>query len=204
MRRKFKTLLGVILFLIVLVTIIYLAITFMPKAKIRDYKEIDKIEGYSYVLEDRDTSLMQENFAKLKEVLKEKEVDYKLYAEYLSKLFITDLFTLDNKDSKYDVGGTNYVFPSVLENYELNVTDTLYKYLESKENRAKEKYPIVNNINLLSIEEGNYTYNKNEYKSYIVNLEWSYEKDLGYYTKGEVVLIENDSHLYVVSFKGVE
>ena len=204
MRRKFKILLGVILFLIVLVTIIYLAITFMPKAKIRDYKEIDKIEGYSYVLEDRDTSLMQENFAKLKEVLKEKEVDYKLYAEYLSKLFITDLFTLDNKDSKYDVGGTNYVFPSVLENYELNVTDTLYKYLESKENRAKEKYPIVSNINLLSIEEGNYTYNKNEYKSYIVNLEWSYEKDLGYYTKGEVVLIENDSHLYVVSFKGVE
>ena len=176
----------------------------MPKAKIRDYKEIDKIEGYSYVLEDRDTSLMQENFAKLKEVLKEKEVDYKLYAEYLSKLFITDLFTLDNKDSKYDAGGTNYVFPSVLENYELNVTDTLYKYLESKENRAKEKYPIVSNINLLSIEEGNYTYNKNEYKSYIVNLEWSYEKDLGYYTKGEVVLIENDSHLYVVSFKGVE
>ena len=204
MRRKFKILLGVILFLIVLVTIIYLAITFMPKAKIRDYKEIDKIEGYSYVLEDRDTSLMQENFAKLKEVLKEKEVDYKLYAEYLSKLFITDLFTLDNKDSKYDVGGTNYVFPSVLENYELNVTDTLQKYLESKENRAKEKYPIVSNINLLSIEEGNYTYNKNEYKSYIVNLEWSYEKDLGYYTKGEVVLIENDSHLYVVSFKGVE
>ncbi len=204
MRRKFKILLGVILFLIILVTIIYLAITFMPKAKIRDYKEIDKIEGYSYVLEDRDTSLMQENFAKLKEVLKEKEVDYKLYAEYLSKLFITDLFTLDNKDSKYDAGGTNYVFPSVLENYELNVTDTLYKYLESKENRAKEKYPIVSNINLLSIEEGNYTYNKNEYKSYIVNLEWSYEKDLGYYTKGEVVLIENDSHLYVVSFKGVE
>lgn len=204
MRRKFKILLGVILFLIILVTIIYLAITFMPKAKIRDYKEIDKIEGYSYVLEDRDTSLMQENFAKLKEVLKEKEVDYKLYAEYLSKLFITDLFTLDNKDSKYDVGGTNYVFPSVLENYELNVTDTLYKYLESKENRQKEKYPIVSNINLLSIEEGKYTYNKNEYKSYIVNLEWSYEKDLGYYTKGEVVLIENDSHLYVVSFKGVE
>ncbi len=204
MRRKYKILLGITFFLIVLCLIIYLAVTFIPKAKVNNYKEIDEIKGYDYVLEDRDTSVLQENFQKLKEVLTSSSIDYKLYAEYLSKLFIIDLFTMDNKDSKYDIGGTEYVYPEVLENYELNVTDTLYKYLESKQNSKRDKYPIVSKIDLLSIEEGSYTYNKNEYKSYIVSLEWDYEEDLGYYNKGEVTVIENDNHLYVVSFKGVE
>ena len=204
MRRKYKILLGITFFLIVLCLIIYLAVIFIPKARVNNYKEIDEIKGYDYVLEDRDTSVLQENFHKLKEVLTSSSIDYKLYAEYLSKLFIIDLFTMDNKDSKYDIGGTEYVYPEVLENYELNVTDTLYKYLESKQNSKRDKYPIVSKIDLLSIEEGSYTYNKNEYKSYIVNLEWDYEEDLGYYNKGEVTVIEKDNHLYVVSFKGVE
>ena len=204
MRRKYKILLGITFFLIVLCLIIYLAVTFIPKARVNNYKEIDKIKGYDYVLEDRDTSVLQENFHKLKEVLTSSSIDYKLYAEYLCKLFIIDLFTMDNKDSKYDIGGTEYVYPEVLENYELNVTDTLYKYLESKQNSKRDKYPIVSKIDLLSKEEGSYTYNKNEYKSYIVNLEWDYEEDLGYYNKGEVTVIEKDNHLYVVSFKGVE
>lgn len=204
MRRKYKILLGITFFLIILCLIIYLAVTFIPKARVNNYKEIDEIKGYDYVLEDRDTLVLQENFHKLKEVLTSSSIDYKLYAEYLSKLFIIDLFTMDNKDSKYDIGGTEYVYPEVLENYELNVTDTLYKYLESKQNSKRDKYPIVSKIDLLSIEEGSYTYNKNEYKSYIVSLEWDYEEDLGYYNKGEVTVIEKDNHLYVVSFKGVE
>ncbi len=205
MRKRFKVMLRIILVLIILIAIILAVYFFLPKNNEMVYKEIDKIDTYGYVLEDRDNKIMQDVFQKLKGLLNSDNIDYNLYAEYLSELFIIDLFTLDNKNSKYDVGGCDYVLPDILDNYKLNVTDTLYKYLENKDgSKTKNEYPIVSKISLQSIEDAKYSYNNEENNAYKLVLEWDYEKDLGYYRKGEVIVMLKDDHLYVVSFKGVE
>ena len=46
------------------------------------------------------------------EKIEAKEVDNKKYAEAISKLFVIDFFTLDNKSSKNDVGGVQFVYTS--------------------------------------------------------------------------------------------
>ena len=205
MRKRFRVMIRIILVLIVLISIVLVAYLFVPREAETVYKEIDKIEKYGYILEDRDSELMQDTFSKLKDVLAKDEIDYNLYAEYLSELFIIDLFTLENKNNKYDVGGKDYVLPEAEENFELNVEDTLYKYLESKDGNSRGgEYPQVTNISLTSIEETKYSYNKEESDGYKLILEWDYDKDLDYPNKGEVIVMLKDEHLYVVSYKGVE
>ncbi len=203
MRNRYKVILRIIFALIILVIVALISLQFKNPNNKPNYKEIDVIKDYNYTLENRDSKLMQDTFKSLKEILN-KEVDYKEYAKYLSELFIIDLFTIDNKDNKYDVGSTEYVLSDVVENYKLNVSDTLYKYVEDKNtNKRSATLPIVKSIEEKSIEEEKYVYNNEEYDAYKVVLNWTYEIDLDYPTKGEVILIKKDNKLYVTSFKEV-
>ncbi len=204
MQKKFKILLRIIVILIVLMLIILVAMQFKPDVKKSNYKEIDKIANYNYLLEDRDSKLMQEVFKNLKNVLKSTEINYELYAEYLSELFVIDLFTMDNKDNKYDVGGAEYVLPEVVENYKLNVEDTIYKYMQDKNTTKRDKYAIVKSINKDTLEQTKYTFNNTEYDAYKITLNWDYEEVNEYAKKGVITLIKKDNKLYVVSYEKVE
>ena len=77
----------------------------------------NKIEGYEYTLDDRDTKIFQENFKKLKENLENEQINMDEYVESISKLFIIDLFTIDNKVSKYDIGGLDYLYDGAKESF---------------------------------------------------------------------------------------
>jgi len=203
MRNRFKVILSIILVFIIFFIVLLVSLSFKHEDKIV-YKTLDTIDNYNYTLQDRDTKLMEEVFKKLKEVLENDEIDYKLYATYLSELYIIDLFTLDNKDNKYDVGSLEYVYSDIRENYILNVEDTLYKYIVDISSDDREELPIVSEILEKNIEETTYTYNEIEYDAYIVSLSWNYVKDLGYPTKGEIIIIKDNNKLFVVSYKGVE
>ena len=204
MRNRFKILLSIIVILIILFVIVLISLNFQTGKNNVEHKILDRIENYNYTLKDRDTELMQEVFNNLKNTLDAKEIDYEKYAEYLSELFIIDLFTLNNKDNKYDVGGKEYVLTEVLENYILNVEDTLYKYIVDINSEDREELPIVKNITLDNIEDTNYIYDNKEYNGYKIYLSWEYIKDLEYPEKGEVILIKKDNKLYIVSYKGVD
>lgn len=204
MRKRFKFILRIIFILIILTIIILILMQFKGKNENKPkYKEIDVIKGYNYELEDRDTKLMQDIFKKLKLELSKDIIDYNLYAEYLSELFIVDLFTMNNKDNKYDVGSSEYVLDDVKENYLINVEDTIYKYLVEKNNR-KEEYPIVKSITKETIENTEYKFNNETYEAYKVTLNWEYENDNEYDKKGIVTLIKKDNKLFVVTFEGVK
>lgn len=204
MRNRFKILLSIIVILIILFVIVLISLNFQTGKNNVEHKILDRIENYNYTLKDRDTELMQEVFNNLKNTLDAKEIDYEKYAEYLSELFIIDLFTLNNKDNKYDVGGKEYVLTEVLENYILNVEDTLYKYIVDINSEDREELPIVKSITLDNIEDTNYIYDNKEYNGYKIYLSWEYIKDLEYPEKGEVILIKKDNKLYIVSYKGVD
>lgn len=163
---------------------------------------VSKIEGYDYALEDRDKKVYKDAFMNLKSVLEKEEIDYKAYAQDVSKLFVIDLYTMDNKVSLYDVGGSEFVFEPVRENYELKVKDTLYKYLEDNSyNTRKQELPIVKNVEVVSIDTTKFKYDNKNYDGYSVKLTWEYEKDLGYDKKCTLIIIKSEGKLYVIEEK---
>ena len=165
---------------------------------------IDTIKGYGYTLEKRDTKLFKDKFKDLKKVLSSKDVDFEEYAKDLSMLYIIDLYTINNKDSKYDVGGAEYIVDSAKENYELKVRDTLYKYVEEKTKKRKQELPEVSDILVKDIKETTYDLNDKEYEGYIVDLTFEYVEDLEYDEEASIVLIKDQDKLYIVEQKEIE
>lgn len=203
MKKRYKLTLTFIVCLIVLIFVILL-ISFFKVDNSNSYvKSIDSIDGYDYVLNENDTDLIKDEFKDLKKILSSKQVDYKEYAQIISKLFISDLFTIDNKINKYDVGGVEYVVHPARENFKLNVSDTIYKYVTNIDDENREKYSEVKNINIINEEESTYSYNDNEYDAYVITLSWEYIKDYGYDKEGIVTLIKDDNKIYVVKYEGV-
>ena len=167
----------------------------------KEVKILNSIDEYGITLSDMDSSLYKEEYEILKKNLLSDRINYKEYAESISKLFIIDLYTLSTKLNKFDVGGSEVVYPPILENYKVNVEDTLYKYLEdnSKGNR-KQQLPKVKSIKVVSTKEEKYkiTSEDKTYDGYKIVLKWDYEKDLGYDTEATLNIIKVDNKLYVV------
>ncbi len=160
----------------------------------------DKTAKFDYTLDKDNTNLMKENFKELKDILANDNINYEDYAKSLSKLFIIDLYTIDNKKSMYDVGSLEYVYDQ--DNFKIRCQNTLYKDLKDKSTRKNNEYPVVESINIDNFEKGEFTYNDNNYESYVVTLSWNYKKDLGYDDNGTVTIIKIEDKLYVVQYEG--
>ena len=176
---------------------------FFAKDEVKNnVKVIDSIVDFSYTLDERDTKLMKDTYEELKNILKEREIDYDEYAKVLAKLFVIDLFTMDNKINKYDVACLEYVYPDNLENFKTNVEDTIYKLMEDNTyGKRTEKLSIVNNVEITNEKESTFKINEEEIPSYVVTLNWTYDKDLGYDKNATITMIKKDKKLYVVEYK---
>lgn len=201
MRKRYKRPLFIFAILIILIIALIVNKQFNKNDGPSEIKVVDSIENFSYTLDARDTNLMKENYEELKSVLKEKDINYEDYALVVAKLFVIDLFTIDNKLNKYDVGGTEYIYPSALDNFKLNVQNTLYKKLESNKEKRKQKWPIVKSILNSEVTSDKYTINDQEKDCYVVSLTWDYEENLGYDDKAKITLIKEKDTLYIVEYK---
>ena len=162
-------------------------------------KELRSLELYGYKLSDTDTELFSNTFKELELVLNEDIIDYSKYAELLSKLFVIDVFTLNNKLASTDIGGLDYLHKDLKENFKENMGATLYKNVENNlDGTRTQKLPEVSSINITSIEETKYTYENEEYDGYNVSLSWEYVEDLGYEKSIKLTLIKDNGKLYVV------
>ena len=163
-------------------------------------KQISSIEYYGYTLNSNDTDLYKSYYKELDKVLKEKQVDYRSYASLLSKLFIVDVYSLNNKLASTDIGGLEFIHPDLKENFKENMSETLYKYVESNiDGKRTQELPIVKEIKVDNVFETKYTYNDTEYDAYLVNTNSTYEKDLGYQTSSKLTVIKVNNILYVVA-----
>ncbi len=204
MKKKYKRILIIILIVVLLAIISFVIYKILLNNKTEEevVNVVDSISEYGYNLDDRDTELMKSVYEELKNILNSDEIDYELYASALARLFVIDLFTMDNKINKYDVGGSEYVYPDALENFKLNVEDTLYKHMENNSSgKRKQDLPEVSSIEVLSNETDEYTIGENSFDSYIVNLSWQYVSDLGYDNNALITLINLDNKLYVVEYE---
>lgn len=205
MTRRKKQIKKSTLMIIILTILISIGLYFLLFSKSTGgllVRSKDKTVKFDYTLDKDNTNLMKENFKELKDILANDNINYEDYAKTLAKLFIIDLYTIDNKKSMYDVGSLEYVYDK--ENFKTRCQNTLYKGLNDKSTRKNNEYPIVESINIDSFENGEFTYNDNKYESYEITLSWDYKKDLGYDKKGKVTIIKIEDKLYVVSYEGGE
>lgn len=202
MKKKYKTLLIIIVICIILI-IGLLVIKKMKNEGVKNnVKVVDSIVDFSYTLDERDTSLMKENYKELKKILKEKDINYEEYSQVIAKLFIIDLFTMDNKINKYDVGSLEYVYPETIDNFKLNIEDTIYKSMEDNTyDKRVQELPIVKSIEVIDTKTSTFKINEEELDSFIVTLNWEYEKDLGYDKEATITLIKENKKVYVVEYK---
>ena len=201
MRKKYKLTLIIIAILIIMVAFITFFILFNGKKEVEKINVVDSIDEYGYTLDDRDSKLMKEIYEELKNILIKDEINYEEYAKIISKLFVIDLFTMNNKINKYDVGSTEYVYTENVDNFKLNVEDTIYKSIINNSNgKRKQELPCVSSVNIESITEEEFEMNENMVDAYVIKINWKYEKDLGYDDYATIKLIKEDNKLYVVEY----
>lgn len=167
--------------------------------KKQDKTVVDSIGLYGYTLEKTDTKLYENYFKELSKILNEKTIDYEKYAEYLSKLFIVDTFTLNNKLASTDIGGTEFIHPDLKENFKENMGNNMYRNIQvNLDGKRQQELPIVKDVTIDTIKEDKVKYNDKEYDGYIIKANIEYEKDLGYQTEIELTLIKDDKILYII------
>ncbi len=188
MKKKFRVTLGIIFVLIISFGLLFY---FSKKDNKEDVVYTDIIENYGYTLSPKATALYKEHFYELKEMLESNSFKKEDYVKKVSMLFIIDLYTLSNKDNKYDVGGTEFIHPEFVENYSLKVKDTIYKYLNTEKKKDRVE---VKSIKITNFEE--------EEDNYIINLSWKYNKDKEYDNISTIKIIELDNKMYIVEHEG--
>lgn len=171
----------------------------------KETKILDTIANYNYKLEDRDSTLYKDEFKALKTNLTSDSINDEDYAKSIAKLYIIDLYTINNKLNKYDVGSQEFIYSKSLENYVLKVQDTLYKYVEDNTyNQRDQVLPIVKTINVTDLTNSTYILAKTTYDSYEVTLDWTYEEENDYDKTAKIILIKEGIKLVVVEEDRVE
>lgn len=203
MKKKYKYPLIILILVIIIIIGLIVFKMFFTKSEVKNnVKVIDSIVDFSYTLDERDTTLMKDTYKELKSVLKEKNINYEEYASILARLFVIDLFTMDNKINKYDVACLEYVYPDNVDNFKTNVEDTIYKTIEDNTyDKRTEKLSIVSSVNVTDVSTNTFKINEEEVPSYVVTLNWEYESDLGYDKNAAITLVKKDKKLYVVEYE---
>ena len=201
-RRKLKKRIVLTLVLIVFVILCFcIGRIIYKKWNTFNVKVIEKIENYPYTLDDRDTELFKQNFYELKSILQADSINYEDYAKAISKLFVIDLYTMNNKVNKYDIGSVEYVYPEAVDNYKLKVQDTLYKYMnDNTDKNRNQELPIVKKVDVQEIKGMDFKVSEESYEAFKVELTWDYEKDLKYDNKGKVFIVKKNNILYVAEY----
>ncbi len=205
-RRVKKKVIVLIILIILLIALIIGGMIFVhPNKKIpTDTKKVlNEIPGYGYVLDDNKTKLYKSLFKDLVKVLEEKEVNEEEYAKLVSELAVSDFYTLDNKISKNDIGGVQFIRKENRDNFVLEASETVYKYVKQNlDGKRNQELPEVSKIEVSSIKNEAYKYKDiKDDKAYTAKLKLEYKKDLKYPTEVTVKLLHNDKKLEIYYMK---
>lgn len=172
------------------------------KSSVKNNKNVDKgisIKGFDYILYEDDIDIYKDEFKKLKKNLESSNINYTEYAESISKMFVMDLYSLEAKKNMYDVGGVQFVYPDIRDNYKLNVSNTLYKYMkDNSDGKREQELPMVKSVSIKNEDETKYKIGEEEFDGYKINLDIEYVKDLEYDKSAEIILVKKDKYLYIV------
>lgn len=203
---KKKVSIFVIILIVIVAAIIGLCL-FLGKDNSGDntikVESVDKIEGYDYTLKSNATKYYKSLFKELKEVLEADDVDESKYADLVVKLFVADFFNLDNKSTKNDVGGVQFVYKDFHSDFKKLASSSIYKNVESDlYGNRDQSLPIVTKVSVEKGTNGEFKYgNETDSEAYVINFDIEYKEDLGYQNSGTITLIHNDKKLEVASLE---
>lgn len=204
MRKKYKIGLTTIAALLILVSAIGVLKVFIKneeKKPSSTAKIISNISDYGYTLDDRDTKYMKSTFSELESILNAEEIDEKEYAQALTKLFIIDFYTLNNKINKYDVGSLEYILNNKKDQFKAKAMDTIYSdVIDNTYKDRVQNLPEITNVEIENIEETTMELNKTEVSCYKVAVNFTYKEDLGYDKEGTVYLVKNNNKLEIALY----
>ena len=205
-RRKLKKKVVVLIVLIIIalfsITGLILYNTFFSKSD-NSVKVVDEIPGYGYTLQDDQPKIYKELFKELAEVLSKDSVDEEKYAKLISQMAVIDFYNLDNKVSKNDVGGVQFIRAKNIDNFVLEASETVYKYIEHDiYGNRNQTLPEVTSSSVKDIKQEAYSYKDiKDDKAYTVTVNIEYKKDLDYPTEVIVKLLHTDKKLEIYEMK---
>ena len=200
---KRKIIIFIIIVLFIVGIVIYLK-CFDNKKKTKS-KITNEIKEYNYVLKDSQSSEYKDEFDNLKKILSSKNIKEEDYVKSISKLFVIDFYTLDNKIAKTDVGGKQFVHKEALDNFLIKSQDTIYKYVENNlYGERKQVLPHVKDTNVTKINKVSYSYkDKKDDNAYEVVISWEYKKGTaeGYQKSATLYFVHEAKQLFLVELK---
>lgn len=198
--KKISILIILLIIIIAGGVVAYLKLT-ATETETNEITEVASIEAYGYTLREDATEYYKSLFAELEEVLSADEVDEERYAELVAQMFIADFFNLDNKISKNDVGGVQFVYSDYQDDFTSYATDSMYKSVESNiYNDRDQDLPVVASVEVTKTGTQSYTYGDNtDEEAYVFEFVIEYETDMDYQTSGTLILIHNGNKIEVAS-----
>ena len=207
MSKNVKKILVLLLVIVAIASFgfVYYKLTHKPSSKVDDAKKEDEIQTkeFDYTLYDNKSDLYKEYFGNLKDELLKDEVNDEEYAKIISKLFIVDFYSLSDKVTSTDVGGLDFVYEKIKDNFLLKATDTIYKNIQSNVyGDRKQELPKITSVEVKSIVAVPVTVDSiNDINGYTVTLSLTYEKEMGYPKEVTLTLVHVEKKIYVVEVK---
>ena len=206
LKKKPKRILITIIVLVCLAAIAFVGYNvFFKKPDVKEAKVLKTIEKYGYTLKDNKTKRYQEMFEELDKILKKDPVDEEEYVRKLTEMVISDFYSLNDKSAKTDVGGTDFIYSTSLNNFLENAGDTYYKYVESNiYGNRKQDLPVVDEINIESVEQIEFAYgDTSDPEAYEVKVSWTYTDSAfdDYQNEATLTFIHEDFKLSLAELK---
>lgn len=203
--KKKYIVIGLIVLALILFGVTWYLISNKEAAPVEEIKKEDDIKTneFDYVLYENKSPLYKEYFAKLKETLLKDEVNEEEYVKILSQLFVVDFYSLSEKKTSTDVGGLDFIYEDIKENFILKATDTIYKYVESNVyGDRKQELPKVVSTTVTNVVKEAITYDSvSDQEGYTVTVTIEYEKDMDYPKEVTLTFIHKEKKLYIVEVK---
>ena len=206
-KRKRKVKFGRIIILLLIVCLLaYLGVLAYEKINVKEVKtkkvkNISTIKEYDYVLKENAFAYYKKLFKKLDSVLSKEDVDEEEYLNLTCQMFVSDFFNLDNKISKNDVGGVQFVYKNYQSDFEKFAMDSVYKIVESNVyGNRRQNLPIVEEVKCNKVKNETFKYNdSSDENAYVMNFDIKYKEDLGYQTEGSLIVIHSGKKLEVAA-----
>lgn len=161
----------------------------------------NEIEEYGYTLKSTRNDRYKKAFQELKDILSKKDVDEKAYVEQISKMFIMDFYTLNDKLANTDVGGIDFIHTDAKTNFLEKAEDTVYKYVENDiYGNRDQQLPEVTEVTVEKVENIEYTIGTDftDDSAYQVEVSLKYKEDMDYPTKATLIFVHEDNKLSLV------
>ena len=200
LKKKVKVILIIAIILIV-AGLGFLAYESLQQKNVRTATVENEIEEYGYTLKSTRNDRYKEMFQELKDILSEDPVDEEAYLEQVSKMFIMDFYTLNDKLANTDVGGIDFVHTNAKTNFLEKAEDTVYKYVESDIYGTRDQeLPEVTDVTVEKVENIEYTIGTDvtDDNAYQVEVSLKYKEDMDYPTTATLTFVHEDNKLSLV------